>query len=41
MFPLMFGKIEDKERVIESLKILGDSEILFSEYGVRSLSKSD
>lgn len=41
LFPLMFGKIEDKERVVESLKVLGDNALLLSEYGIRSLSKKD
>jgi mannosyl-oligosaccharide glucosidase len=40
-YPVMFGLIEDKERVKASLKVLADPEIMLSKSGIRSLSKGD
>jgi hypothetical protein len=40
-YPVMFGLIEDKEKVKASLKVLSDPEIMLSKSGIRSLSKGD
>ena len=37
----MFGLIEDKEKIQQSLKVLSDPEIMLSRSGIRSLSKGD
>ena len=40
-FPVMFGLIDDPEKVKASLKVLSDPELMLSKSGVRSLSKGD
>ena len=41
IFPLLFGTVEDKDIIDNSLRLLTDKEELFSDHGVRSLSGKD
>lgn len=41
MFPLMFGLITDEAVLNATLDLLSDSRVIFSPYGMRSLSMQD
>ena len=40
-YPLMFGIIDNPEKLIETLRILSDEDMMLGKGGIRSLSKTD